>query len=237
MIRLNLLPDVKLEYLRTKRVQAQVISIATLITLGAVGLVALLALWVYGGQTLQKAYLTGEIKKHGNELKAIPDIDKYLTIQNQLANVTALHDGKNDYSRLMAYLPILNPSAPNSVTLTNIELGSDELTGNTLAIQGEVKDYTALATFRDTLLNAQLAYEGGTDEKLFESVMVANSSLELSTKGTQVVVFRIDTTYNPNAFISSVKQPLVTVPIKTTTQSAQSSPDVFGKSTIQKEEQ
>lgn len=236
MIRLNLLPDVKLEYLRTKRVQAQVISTATLITLGTVALVVLLALWVYGGQTLQKAYLTGEIKKHSNELKAIPDIDKYLTIQNQLANVTALHDAKNDYSRLMSYLPILNPSAPNNVTLTNIELLSNELSGNALGIQGEVKDYTALATFRDTLLNAQLSYDGGTNEKLFESVTVATSSLEQSTKGAPVVVFRIDTIYNPNAFLSSVKQPVVNVPIKTTTQSAQSSPDVFGKSTIQKEQ-
>lgn len=234
MIKLNLLPDVKLEYLRTKRMQAQVISIASIVTLAAIGLVVLLAVWVYGGQTLQKNHYTGEIKKHSTELKNIKDIDKYLTIQNQLANITALHDGKNDFSRLLTYLPTLNPSAPNNVTLTNVELITNEL-GNTLALQGEAKDYTALTTFRDTLLNAQLKY-GDSEEKLFESVNVAASSLEQSVKGPQIVVFRIDTVYNPNAFLSSVKNPNVTVPVKTTTQSAQSSPDVFGASSVKEQQ-
>ena len=47
MIRLNLLPDVKLEYLHTKRVQARVISIATIVTIAVAGLVVLLGLWVF----------------------------------------------------------------------------------------------------------------------------------------------------------------------------------------------
>ena len=234
MIKLNLLPDVKLEYLHTKRMQAQVISIASLVTLAAIGLVVFLALWVYGAQTLQKNHYTGEIKKNAATLKSIKDIDKYLTIQNQLANITALHDSKSDFSRLLTYLPTLNPSQPNNVTLTNVELISNEL-GNTLALQGEAKDYTALTTFRDTLLNAQLKY-GDTNEKLFESVNVAASSLEQSIKGPQIVVFRIDTVYNPNAFLASIENPEVVVPIKTTTQSAQSSPDVFGASSIKEQE-
>lgn len=235
MIKLNLLPDVKLEYLHTKRVQAQVISIATIVTLAAIGLVVLLAVWVYGGQTLQKNYLTGEIKKNETELRNVKDIDKYLTIQNQLGNITALHDAKNDFSRLLTFLPTLNPSAPNNVRLTNVEVITNEA-GNTLALQGEVKDYTALATFRDTLMNAQLNY-GESKERLFESVTVSTSALEQSTAGPQVVVFRIDTIYNPNAFLFSVKNPSVSIPLKTTTQSAQSSPDVFGESTVQKEQE
>lgn len=236
MIRLNLLPDVKLEYLHTKRVQARVISIATIVTLSVAALVVLLALWVFGGQTIQKAYLTDQIKKNGDKLKSIPDIEKYLTVQNQLANITALHEGKNDLSRLLDFLPTLNPSPPNNVTLLNVELSSDDL-GKTLAIQGEVKDYTGLTTFRDTLLNAQLELDKTTKEKLFESVIVSSSALEQSSKGGAVVSFRIETVYNPNAFLNSVKNPTVSVPIKTTTQSAQSSPSVFGQSSVQREEE
>lgn len=235
MITLNLLPDVKLEYLRTKRVQARVISIATLVTGSVLGLVILVAIWVYGGQALQKQYLTGEIVKHGNELKSIPDINKYLTIQNQLANLTALHQNKNDFSRLLTFLPILNPAPPNNVTLTSVELATSD-TGNTLVFQGEVKDYTGLNTFRDTLRNAEVKYDGQT-EKLFETVTVSTSSLELSDKGQAVVVFKIDTIYNPNVFIFSTKNPIVSVPQLNTTQSAQAAPDVFGKSSTQKDQQ
>lgn len=235
MIRLNLLPDVKLEYIRTKRVQARVISIATIVTIAVAALVVLLGLWVFGGQAIQKAYLTDQIKKNGEKLKSIPDIEKYLTVQNQLANITALHEGKNDFSRLLTYLPILNPSSPNNVTITNVELASGDL-GNTLVLQGEVKDYTGLTTFRDTLLNAQLEADEVEAGKLFEAVVVSNSALEASSNGGAVVSFRIETTYNPNAFLSSVKNPKVSVPTKTTTQSAQSTPNVFGQSSVQREE-
>lgn len=235
MISLNLLPDVKIEYLRTRRLQARVISGAILATIIALGLVVLMAVWVYGAQTLQKTYLTSEIKKHNNELQAIPDIDKYLTIQNQLANLTTLHEGKNDFSRLLTFLPLLNPSAPRNVTLTNVSLKTDDV-GNLLTLQGETKDYTGLNTFRDTLLNATLTYDT-VSEKLFESVVITSSSLEIGQAGEGVVTFNIDTTYNPNAFLSSVKNPSVSVPKLNTTQSVQSAPNVFGQSSVQKENQ
>lgn len=240
MIKLNLLPDVKIEYLKTKRTQAQVISIATIVSIAMIALVVVLALWVYGGQTLQKDYLTGQIQKNAAELKSVPDVDKYLTIQNQLAHITALHDNKSDFSRLMTYLPSLNPVQPNNVTITTVELSSTEDGVRILSLQGEGKDYTALSTFRDTLVNAVLKYSDEEDkvveERLFEAVTVVSSGLEKSSKGGSVVVFKIDTTYNPNAFLSSVKDPSVSVPTKTTTQSAQASPNVFGKSSTEEEE-
>jgi len=235
MITLNLLPDVKIEYLRTKQVKAKVISIATLVTIVAVGLVVLVAGWVYGGQAIQKSYLSGEIKKHSAELQALPDINKYLTIQNQLANLTALHDGKNDFSRLLAFLPSLNPATPNNITLTNVDLTSSVDTGNMLTFQGEAKDYTGLNTFRDTLINAKVKYDGKT-EKLFDTVAVTSSSLEQGANGQPLVVFNISTTYNQYAFVYAAKDVSVVVPQITTTQSTQATPDVFGKSSIQKEQ-
>lgn len=235
MITLNLLPDVKLEYLRTRQIKAKVISIATLVTIVSIGLVVLVAGWVYGGQTIQKAYLTGEIKKHSQELSAVPDVNKYLTIQNQLANLNALHDSKNDFSRLLTFLPLMNPAAPHNVTLTNLELASSVDTGSTLTFQGEVGDYTGLNTFRDTLINAKVRYNGIT-EKLFDSVVVASSSLEQGQNGNVLVVFNIATIYNPHAFLYSSKDATVIVPQINTTQSVQATPDVFGKSTIKKEQ-
>lgn len=234
MIKLNLLPDVKLEYLRTRRLQLKVMSLASIVTIGAIGLVVLMALWVYGGQTLQKNYLTGEIDKHAKELKAVPQIDEYLTVQNQLAHLTALHEGKNDFSRLLTFLPAVNPAAPNNVTLTKVELTSLE-ENSSLILQGEVRDYTGLNTFRDTLRNAELKYDGQT-EKLFDNIVIVSSSLERSRNGGSVVVFKIETAYSPNAFLFSTKNPTVSVPEKNTTQSVEAAPDVFGQSSTEEQE-
>lgn len=233
MIRLNLIPDVKLEYLKINRTHKRVIGIASIVTIGTVSLVVLLAMWVYGGQALHKGYLTTQIENNEKKLKAVPEIEKYLTLQNQLANLTTLHEGKSDFSRLLQYLPVLTPAAPHDVKFNQIEVTSDDELGNTLIFQGETKDYTGLATFRDTLTNAQLKADEGVDEKLFESVTVVTSTISQSAKGGSVVVFRVETVYNPNAFIASVKNPTVTVPSKNTTQSVQASPDVFRESSVE----
>ena len=233
MIRLNLLPDVKIEYLKTKRAHAQVIGVASIVTMAAIGLVVLLAIWVYGGQDFLKKDLTEKLQKNAATLKAKPEIDKYLTLQNQLANLTALHESKSDFSRLLQFLPSITPEG---VKFSGIELTADEELGYTLVFQGETKDYTGLATLRDTLVNAMLAPEGvdvKDGEKLFETVTVATSSIGSSTNGGSVVSFRIETAYNPNAFLASIKNPTVSVPTLTTTQSAQSSPDVFGRSSVE----
>lgn len=235
MITLNLLPDVKREYLRTRRLQSKVMAIATIVSLIAVGLVVVLAISVYGGQTVYKGYLTGEIKKHGDELKSIEEVDKYLTLQNQLANLTELHDNKMDFSRLLTFLPSMNPAAPNNIRLTKVEAVADEML-NTLVLEGEVANYTGLNTFRDTLTNAELTYKDQENPvKLFDSVEVVTSALERSQQGGTIVVFRIETVYLKEAFLFSTKQPVVTVPQMVTTQSIQNAPSVFGASTREEE--
>lgn len=238
MITINLLPDVKQEFLRAKRTRGQVIGIATLVSIAMLGLVVLLAFWVYVGQALQINYYTTQIKQNGNKMVAIPELDKYLTLQNQLDNLDELHSSKSDFSRLMTYLPKLNPAAPNNVTLSDIEIKtSDE--GNQLMMKGETKDYTALNIFRDTLKTAQLRYTDDENklvtEQLFETVAVTTSALDKAQDGKSVVSFEIQIAYNPNAFLFSVKKPEVVVKDKDTTASVVASPDVFGKSTKQEE--
>lgn len=228
MITLNLLPDVKIEYLRTKRLQVKVMTIASITTMVAVALVVVAAIGVYGGQALQKKLLEDEIAKRTQELKSLPEINEYLTVQNQLIHLGDLHENKNDFSRLLTFLPALNPSRPHNVTLTNIEMEVED--ENYLLLQGEVSDYTGLNTFRDTLRNATFTYEGNDEpQPLFEEVVVESSSLEQSRNGGSVVTFRIETLFNLDAFLFQNKVVKVKVPNINTTQSVQAAPDVFGE--------
>ena len=240
MISLNLLPDVKQEYLKTLRFRRRVISMAVLITIAAVSVAVLLASWVYIGQSALMGHYTRSIEEKSKEMRDIPDLDKYLTLQNQLQYIDALHAGKNDFSRLMAFLPKLNPKAPNNVLLASVDV-VEGAEGSTMIFKGETKDYSALATFRDTLVNARIKYHGGdgseVTEKLFESVAVTQSSIGKAQDGKQIVSFNIDAIYNPNAFRYSNKEVAVVVDEANTTPSVVGAPSVFGEGSIKSEEQ
>jgi len=230
MIRLNLLPDIKRDFLKAKRDQARVVSFSILAVFVAAGVTVALAVWVYAIQQGWSNLLTQNIKDNVAEVQKITDIDKYVTVQNQLANLSNLHDGKNDFSRLMTILPILNPKSPNNIKLSSINLEDEQ---HTITMEGQTADFTGLVTFRDILENAQVEYRASASEaktvkdKLFSDVKIIDQGMSKTTSGSSVVGFKIVVTYNLAAFKNSSKDVTVTVPKLDTTPSKQGSPDLF----------
>ncbi|HET8689826.1 MAG TPA: hypothetical protein VFL81_00065 [Candidatus Saccharimonadales bacterium] len=229
MITLNLLPDVKKEFIKAQRARATWISVAILVTMAAVGVTVLVALWVYGAQNLQKSALTGAINDNEAKLKA-KQVDQYMTIQNQLANISNLHKQKNDFSRLLDFLPQLNPAAPNSIGLSSLDIDSSN---GTIDLQGKAPNYRALTTFKDTLTNAQVSYttDGAsepTTTPLFTNLAVLSSALTEDQNGAKQVSFEIKANYEPAAFVYGNKNVNVSVPNKDTTNSASNVPVFSG---------
>src|SRR6476646_4527024 len=116
MIEVNLVPDVKQELIKANRVRTVVISTAVLVGLVAVGIVVLLAIYLFLGQTVRSNLADGAISEKSKQLAAVPDLAKTLTIQHQLSKLTALHDNKNITSRFFDLLVAINPAAPNQVS-------------------------------------------------------------------------------------------------------------------------
>jgi len=220
MIELNLLPDVKKEFLHAERARRRTIALAILITIIAAGATVLFAFYVYGVQSVILYTQTEDIKRKASQLSGIQDIDKYITIQNQLANLSKLHEDKVNLSRLLTFLPTLNPAPPKNVTLTNLDVSTED---KTITFKGTVKDYAALTTFKDTLINTEFSV-GGSDEqeakKLFSEVTVESAALEADTG----VTFSIVTTYDEEAFLQRNAVTGVKVPNIETTQSASGVP-------------
>lgn len=226
MVELNLLPDVKKEFLNAQRARRRTIALAILITIIAAAATVLFAFYVYGVQSVVLFAQTDDIKKKAAEVKGIEDINKYLTIQNQLANLSQLHDGKVNLSRLMDFLPTLNPAPPKNVTLSNVDVST---ANKTITLKGSVKDYAALTTFKDTLVNSEYSYGSGNDattSKLFSEVAIDSAAYETSG-GT--VSFSVVATYDENAFMQKNKNVTVKVPNIETTQSVVGAPQkLFG---------
>jgi len=220
MIQLNLLPDVKKEFLRAEHARRRTIALSILVTIIAAGATVLFAFYVYGVQSVIMYTQTEDIKEKSAELSGIKDIDKYLAIQNQLANLSELHDNKINLSRLLTFLPSLNPAPPKNVKLANLDVSTVE---KTITFSGIVADYAALTTFKDTLVNSEFSYGTGADavkSKLFSNIKIDSAALE-STTG---VNFSLVATYDEAAFLQKNTNVSVSVPNIETTQSVVGTP-------------
>lgn len=230
MITLNLLPDVKKEFLKAQRAKAMWTSVSILVTVGAVGLTVLVAAWVYGAQNVHKSVLTGSIKSNEQKLKD-KQVDKYLTIQKQLSTISSLHSQKNDFSRLLGFLPSLNPAAPDTIGLTDLTVDTEAAT---IDFQGDAANYKSLTTFKDTLVNATVSYrlpgqDQATTGPLFSNVSVVSSALVDKEKGSgKIVSFEVKVNYEPNAFVYGNQDVKVQVPTKDTTNSTVNAPVFSG---------
>jgi len=234
-IQLNLLPDVKKEYLKSQKTKALVISTCILVTLGAVAVSALLFLYVTFGQELQMGLIGNDIKSKTSDLNNVKDLNKYLTIQNQLAALPDLHDQKGIYSRLFGFLPILNPSAPNNLKLSTLQLAATE-TDQSIVFTGTTATFESLNIFVDTLNNALVTYQqpnatGKTSTKIFTAVIVQSSSLS-EANNVKSVAFTIRTNYNPAVFDARNTGMTASVPNIVTTPSVTGStqPQLFDQS-------
>lgn len=232
MIGLNLLPDVKKEFLTAQRMRNTVISLSILAMFVAGGVTVFLALFVYVGQNTAINLAKSDIDKKQKTLEDKAEITKYLTIQNQLKALKVLHskDYKLLYSRLFDYLPQLNPTAPSSVQLSLVKVASE---GDSISVQGATQDFRALDTFKNTLEKAKLTYKSGTDTvdtDLFSKVVLKSAALSQDSAKTNVS-FEFTLTYNPEIFSPDVTEFQLTVPKLTISDAQNNAPSqLFGNS-------
>ena len=189
MIQLNLLPDVKIAYIKARAQKRLVITISTFVAAGALLLFVLLFSYVNGVQGKNLNDLTKDIKKSSSELQATKDLDKILTVQNQLVSLGALHDVKPSTERLAGYLAKTTPSVVN---LSSLELDFTLKTVTVTGTGGSLKDVN---TYTDTLKFTK--YSTATDSKkllpAFSNVVLSSFGVDEETgRATFTITFAFD---------------------------------------------
>lgn len=192
MISLNLLPDVKKDLLRVRRERNLVVSISVVVVGASIGVLLLLS-GTLGVLIGAKALMENSIKNDEQTIKQAQkkkQLDKYITIQNQLKQIGKLKSDQQVYSRLMDYLTQLNPAAPNNVQISSAKIeapaGSSGDTssssspsasadGITMTIEGKTTNFSALDVYKNTLSKAQLSYEVEEEDTSSDSESSANS--------------------------------------------------------------
>jgi hypothetical protein len=216
MIQFNLLPDVKLEYIKTERVKQLVITLSFLASAAALALLIILVLTVDVWQKKSLHDVSADIKTTSNQLESTPDLSKILTVQNQLGQLKGLHDQKYVDSRLFGFLSQVTPT---QATISNI---TTDNTQNTMTISGDAPSLDVVNTFVDGLKFTKYSVTGTADSKN------AFSNVVLSTFGrsNQGATYTITLAFDPVIF-SNANKVTLNVPDIVTTRSVLEQPSAL----------
>lgn len=189
MIQFNMLPDVKLEYVRAHRIQHTIIT-ASLISAGSAFLIFLLLFTAVN--VVQKksiSDLNKDITKYNTELKNTPDLEKILTIQNQLGALPQLHADKPAVARTFKYIQQLTPP---SLTLNEV---NTDYANNTISISGRARSLDGVNTLTDTLKLSTYTTGGATEGKAFSNVVMSQF-----TRTAETTTFTVTANFEPSIF-------------------------------------
>lgn len=198
MIQVNLIPDLKAEYLRAQRTKRIFVSLSFIVSAAAAGVVVLMFLYVNVAQGKHTNDLKGDIAELGEEYQSIQDLDKVLTVQKQLESLPGLHENKPRISRLSSFLSTVTPSG--IVTLNSFKLDFND---TTFTLSGAAQDVPSVNVFVDSLKNARyvIADEAGQEQESNQAFTgVTLRSVSNTTDGT---TFEVSLVFEPRIFTSS----------------------------------
>lgn len=212
MIEINLIPDVKREFIHAQKMRNLAITASILVGAAAAGVVVILAL-LLGAQALHESIARGQVDSEFKKLQSVDNIDNVLTIQNQLSKISSINDTKTMDSRLFDVLTAISPSAPNDIKIATVKLDPAE---RTLSIEGSAANgFAATETFRKTILNTKLesTVDGEkTTVPLTEDVVIGETSYGEGADGGKVLRFALTFTYPEGLFDNTLKSLRIITP-------------------------
>jgi hypothetical protein len=185
--------------------RAAVISGAILTSIIAGAVVALLALYIYGVQTVRSGIVSDEIDKQYKTLSEVKDLPKVLTIQNQLATMSELNSNKKIDSRIFSVVSAVVPPAPNEVQISQIDINSAD---SIISFEGQTRAYDSMEVFKKTIDSAIVVYKEDGEEqtvKLADMLDTSEVSYGENASGEKVLMFTISFEYPVELFSPAVK--------------------------------
>jgi len=228
MAQLNLLPSVKLEYVKAQSRKRTVIGLCAIVSGVFLAIFILLLLYVRVWQHQYMKAIDSDIDESVATLKQNPQLDEILTVQNQLNSLPDLHNKKNISSRTFDYL---NKVTPKEATISDVALDFD---AGTLNIKGKADSLKTVNKFADALKFTKFTVEGkeGGPQDAFKDVVLKDFSVTNdSQSGEAIISYEIEMKFDPAIYSNSApsnegKSPVVlTVPNIISTRSATQNPD------------
>lgn len=204
MIELNLVPDIKREYIKAQRQRTLAVTVAIFAGLAAVGVVVLLGVLI-GTQAVRDKLASDAIKSEYSTLQKVEDLSGLLTIQGQLSQLTTQNDSRTIDSRIFDVLTAINPPAPNDVKFSTIKL---DPVAKTISLEGKASGgYGATDILKKTILNQTLEYTKDKEQvkvPLTSSVNVVSTNYTQGSGDTREVQFSLIFVYADDLFSNMI---------------------------------
>lgn len=214
-VQFNLLPDVKLEYIRTERTRNRVISLSIIVSAISFAIFLLLFLTVNVVQKAQLSSAKADVEKTSKRLQDNKELAPAVTVQSQLGSLVTLHQNKHVSSRIFTYLPEITPTNVNISSLTM------DFSTNAMTITGTADNHQSVNKFIDTLKFTTFKIGDEAPQRAFPSVI--ESSFGISSTN---VTYGLNIQFEPELFANNildesgkVQTPKLTVPTQTTKRS------------------
>lgn len=168
MFEINLVPAIKTEMLKAMRLR-NIVLFAAIIIVAIFGGGAMVLGSITGGQKLTIADQTTRIDAMSDKISSFNGLSEYLTIKDQLGALATIDDQKKMLSRVFSFLVVMLPSAPDKVTLSELNVNLQE---GTLRMEGQADagvepfiDYRVLEAFKKSIGLVKYDYGVYVDEK------------------------------------------------------------------------
>lgn len=214
MIEINLLPDIKQEFIKAKKTRNMVISGSIIVGVISIALVVLLVVYLYGVQNLRSTILDKSIDDKELSLEKTPDLSNMLTLQSQLSSIKQLHDQNSRSSRIFSLLTAINPAAPNNIVFSNVKLDTN---AKTIRIDAQAASgFVAADILKKTIKATTFSYND-QDKKQPNLIakndpLISDMSYGEDSSGLKVLRFSISFEYDDAVFASTSKNLIISQP-------------------------
>ncbi len=211
MIQINLLPDVKREYLHSQQVKHTVVVLSILASVAMFALLALLFIYVQVLQPHHRSNIQKDIDASISTLKKKQDTAvKVVTVQGALEQLSGLQDKKLITSRLFDYL---KEFTPNDVVYDQV---TADTTTSTLTLQGETSSYQSANVLANNLKSAKFSYKRDSTEQTstpFSAIVFSSLNQASQTQSTTKypVSFQLTFQFDPVMFDEAITDTTIKV--------------------------
>lgn len=225
MIQFNLLPNVKVEYIKTKRLKRLIMGLSVV----AIVFSVVLLMVMFSLKAVQSGHvsnLDSDIKRMTADLESTPDLNKMLSVQNQLNSLPALYAARPAVNRLPGFL---DQTTPTNVGLTDILI---DFSTSTVEVGGKADTLESVNRYVDTLKFTKFK-SGAEGEEMtaFTSVVLSNFG-----RDEEEASFKVSFMFTPAIFDDSQDIQLIIPSIVTTRSQVEASNDLFNGTTVEGEE-
>jgi hypothetical protein len=188
MIQINLIPTVKQELTRSRRIQRLTFIAAMAVIGGSVFVIFSLYSFVYVVQKAHISKLNKDIASSKLSLQKVTDVDKILTVQSQLNSLPALHNSKPVLNRIFTYMTQL---LPTNVGASQISVDTDK---KKITVTGTATSLEQINIFADTLKFARFKVTDNETESLAFNKVSLESVNKREKGASYTLSFDYDTT-------------------------------------------